>query len=77
MRKYEIRFNKTRGQPNRGTINHVWRVFEDGKEYLAKYVKIQVPSWSEMDQNGLDYNISCYGKMLWFNDTDTAVIVNE
>ena len=77
MNEYKIRFNKTRGQPNRGSINHVWRVFENNNEILAKHVRIQVPSWSEMDENGHDYNIVCRGRLLWYNDTDTAVIVNE
>lgn len=76
MNKYSIRFNKSRGQPGRGSINHVWRVFENGREIIAKNVKIEVKSWTEIDDNGQDYNIVCYGKMLWFNDTDTAVIIN-
>lgn len=74
MNKYLIRFNKSRGQPGRGSIDHVWRVFENDKEYLAKHVRIEVPSWSEV--SGPDWNIACRGKMLWFNDTDTAVILN-
>ena len=72
MNKYLIRFNKSRGQPGRGTEEHVWRVFENGTERLAKHVRIQVPSWSESD--GPDWNIACQGNMLFFNDTDTAVI---
>jgi len=47
MPKYLIRFNKTRGQAGRGTMDHAWRVFEDGKEYIFKHVKINVPSESE------------------------------
>lgn len=77
MNLYKIRFNKTRGQPDRGTINHVWRVFDQEREYLAKHVNLQVPSWSEIDQNGQDYNIVCRGHMLWFNDTDTAIITSD
>ncbi len=77
MNVYKIRFNKTRGQPNRGSINHVWRVFENNNEILAKYVIIQVSSWSEIDENGYDYNIVCRGRLLWYNDTETAVIINE
>lgn len=76
MNKYSIRFNKSRGQPNRGSHLHVWRVFENSQEVLAKYVKINVNSWTELDQNGQDYNIVCYGKMTFFNDTDT-VVINE
>ena len=74
---YTIRFNKSRGQPGRGSMLHVWRVFENGQEILAKHVKITVNSWTEIDENGQDYNIVCYGKMLWFDDTDTVVIIDE
>ena len=48
MNKYHIRFNKTRGQPGRGSMEHVWRVFENGKkEYLVKHFKINVDSHDE------------------------------
>jgi len=70
--KYAIRFNKTRGQPGRGSLDHVWRVFEDGKEYLFKHVQINVPSYSEQD-NG-DWNIVCNGTMTIDRSTSTAVI---
>ena len=59
--KYHIRFNKTRGQQGRGTVDHVWRVFEGDKEYLVKHLDITVPVKSEKDKNGLDYNITCDG----------------
>jgi len=71
MNKYLIRFNKSKGQPGRGSDEHVWRVFENGREVLAKHVRIQVPSWSEAD--GPDWNMECTGMMLFFEDTDTAV----
>jgi hypothetical protein len=70
--KYAIRFNKTRGLPGRGTMDHVWRVFEDGKEYLLKNVQINAPSWSERD--GEDWNIACNGTMTIDRSTSTAVI---
>lgn len=73
--KYSIRFNKTRGQPGRGTIDHVWRVFEGDKEYLFKHVKINVPSFSERD--GEDWNIACYGKMTIDRSTSTAIIEDK
>lgn len=69
---YRIRFNKTRGQPGRGTIDHVWRVFENDKEFLFKNVKINTKSYSERD--GEDWNISCDGNMVIDRDTSTAVI---
>lgn len=72
MNQYLIRFNKTRGQPGRGSEEHAWRVFENGHEILARHVRIQVPSWSETD--GVDWNIACRGTMLFFGDTDTVVI---
>lgn len=70
--KYLIRFNKTRGQPGRGTLDHVWRVFEGEKEYLAKHVRIDVPSWSE--QSGEDWNIACEGRMEIDRETSTVWI---
>lgn len=72
MNKYLIRFNKTRGQPNRGTEDHVWRVFENDKEYLFKNVRIDVPSFSE--KSGGDWNIACHGIMTIDRNTSTAVI---
>ena len=72
MKQYLIRFNKNRGQPGRGSVDHVWRVFENGKEHLAKHVRIQVPSWSEA--SGSDWNIACNGHMLFFIDSETIVI---
>jgi len=70
--KYRIRFNKSRGQPGRGTEEHVWRVLQGNAEWLARYVILEVPSRSE--QEGPDWNIVCEGTMLYFDDTDTAVI---
>ena len=75
MNKYLIRFNKSRGQPGRGSVDHVWRVFENGKEHLAKHVRINARSWSEAD--GQDWNIACKGTMQFYNDTDTIVIIGE
>ena len=74
MNKYYIRFNKTRGQPGRGTIDHAWRVFENGKEYLFKNLDITVPVKSEKDENGVDYNIVCHGYLTIDRDTSTAEI---
>jgi len=72
MNKYLIRFNKSRGQPGRGSEEHAWRIFENGKEYLVRHVSIQTLSWSETD--GVDWNIACVGNMTLFEDTDTAII---
>jgi len=72
MNKYRIRFNKTRGGTGRGTLDHVWRVFENEKEYLFKHVQINVPSWSERDT--ADWNIVCEGNMTIDRETSTAII---
>jgi hypothetical protein len=72
MSHYLIRFNKSAGQPGRGSPEHVWRVFEDGREHLARHVRILVPCWSE--QSGPDWNMACNGRMIFYSDTDTAVI---
>jgi hypothetical protein len=74
MNTYRIRYNKTRGMPGRGTTEHVWRVFENDKEYLFKHFKINVPSYSEMDANGQDWNLCCQGTMTINRETSTAVI---
>ena len=71
---YRIRFNKTRGQAGRGTMDHVWRVFEGEKEYLVKNLDITVPVKSEKDSNGADYNIVCEGIMTLDRSTSTAAI---
>jgi len=77
MNTYQIRFNKNRGQVGRGTPDHVWRVFENGKEFLFKNLDITAPIKSEKDANGVDYNIVCQGRMIIDRDTSTAVISSE
>ena len=72
MNKYLIRFNKSRGQPGRGTEEHTWRVFENGKEYLFKHLNITAPVTDE--QTGEDFNICCYGHLTIDKETSTAVI---
>jgi hypothetical protein len=75
MMKYRIRFNKSRGNPGRGTREHVWRVFEEtDREYLFKNLDISVPIKSEREKNGDDYNIFCYGVLKIDRDTSTAII---
>lgn len=74
MNIYKIRFNKTRGQIGRGTIDHVWRVFENEKEFLFKNLDIAVPVKSKKDENGVDYNIVCYGYLEIDRNTSTAFI---
>ena len=73
MKKYLIRFNKSRGLEGRGTVDHVWRVFENQKEFLVKHIKINVPVWDEMSE-GPDWNIACEGTMILDRVTSTAII---
>jgi hypothetical protein len=77
MNTYQIRFNKSRGQAGRGTVDHVWRVFENGKEYLFKNLNITSPIKSEKDVNGIDYNIVCQGYLTIDKKTSTANIADE
>ena len=80
MNKYLIRFNKTRGQTGRGSKDHVWRVFENGKEFLFKHLKISVPCYDEIskDANGNeDWNIGCEGYMTIDRETSTAIITDR
>ena len=75
--KYRIRFNKNRGQEGRGTMDHVWRVFEEEKEYLFKHLDIQVPVQSEKELESEDWNITCNGILTINRDTSTAIIRNN
>lgn len=72
MSQFMIRFNKSRGLPNRGTSEHVWRVFEEQKEYLCKNVVINVPSYGA--QTGEDWSICCEGTMEIDRETSTITI---
>ena len=77
MNTYQIRFNKSRGQAGRGSMEHVWRVFENGKEFLFKNLDITAPIKSEKDANGVDYNIVCQGFMSIDRETSTARITAD
>ena len=74
MNRYRIRYNQSRGNPGRGSVEHVWRVFEGEKEYLFKNLDITVPVKSEKDKNGNDYNITCTGYLKADRETSTAII---
>lgn len=67
-----IRYNKNRGQPGRGTEEHVWRVFDGPKEYLVKNVNINVPSWGA--KTGEDWSICCEGSVVVDRETSTITI---
>jgi len=67
-----VRYNKTRGQPGRGSMDHVWRVFDNNKEYVVKNVRINVPSGGA--QTGEDFSICCEGVVTVDRETSTIVI---
>lgn len=67
-----IRFNKSRGLPGRGSADHVWRVFDDDKEYVLKNVQINVPSWGA--KTGEDWSICCEGTIRLDRETSTAIV---
>jgi hypothetical protein len=73
--KFKIRFNRSRGQPGRGTPEHVWRVFAGNKEYLAKHVILIVPSRSEKEERSDDWNMVCEGEMVIDRETATIKIL--
>ena len=77
MNTYQIRFNKSRGQAGRGSMDHVWRVFENGKEFLFKNLDITTPIKSEKDVNGVDYNIVCKGFLSIDRENSTACITAD
>jgi hypothetical protein len=58
-------------------MEHVWRIFENGKEYLFKNLNITAPIKSEKDANGIDYNIVCQGYLTIDKATSTANIAVE
>lgn len=68
-----VRYNKTKGQPGRGSIDHVWRVFDGPKEYIVKNVKINVHSWG--GKTGDDWSICCEGKVMVDKETSTVTII--
>lgn len=74
MNKYRIRFNKSRGQEGRGTMEHAWRVFEGDKEYIVKNFQLNVPSYGEKEDNSEDWNLVCYGSLTLDRETSTAII---
>jgi len=72
--KFRIRFNKSRGQPGRGTADHAWRVFAGDKEYLAKSVVLKGTVRSEKEEKSDDWNMVCHGSMEIDRETSTITI---
>jgi hypothetical protein len=55
-------------------MDHCWRVFENGKEFLFKNFQLNVPSQSEKEADSEDWNVVCQGVMTIDRETSTAVI---
>ena len=70
-----VRYNKSRGQPGRGSVDHAWRVFDNDKEYVVKNVQINVPSWGA--KTGEDWSICCNGKIHVDRVSSTVIISEE
>jgi hypothetical protein len=66
MNKYHIRFNHEHNSSGR-----VWRVFENGIEYFAEHIDIQVPLRDEITlENGVEkWNVTCQGYLKFENGT--------
>ena len=75
MSTFLIRFNKSRGQQGRGSVDHVWRVFQDGKEFLCKHVNIQIPLTDV--RTGDDWNLTGQGEMIIDKETSTIIIKGD
>ena len=75
MSTFLIRFNKSRGQQGRGSVDHVWRVFQDGKEFLCKHVNIQIPLTDV--KTGDDWSLTGQGEMIIDKETSTIIIKGE
>ena len=65
MNNYHIRYNTKHGESDL-----VWRVFENGKEYLVKNFQINVPIYGESTlENGIQkWNVCCHGTMKIIDD---------
>lgn len=60
MNKYHIRFNQ-----NHNGSGLVWRVFENGKEYLVEHIDIRVPICDAITvENDVEkWNVYCEGNL--------------
>jgi hypothetical protein len=58
-------------------MDHVWRVFENEKEYVFKHLDIRVPVLSKKEKTSEDWNIVCVGALTIDRETATAIIDNN
>lgn len=72
MNKYHVRFNTKHNDSKL-----VWRVFENGHEYLASDVRIVGETYTECTQEHgqTKWNIACQGRIVWIDTV--AVIVTD
>lgn len=75
--KIRVRFNKSRGQEGRGTIDHAWRVFVGNKEYLAKNVVFTIPCRSDKECCSDDWNMVAHGQIQIDRETSTIIVLAE
>ena len=74
MNKYHIRFN----HQHNGS-GFVWRVFENGVEYLTKQIIINAPTHGEttIEDGVTKWNICCEGTMeVITNDSCNMIIIS-
>jgi hypothetical protein len=65
MNKYYIRYNTKHGDSNL-----IWRVFENGSEFLVRNIDIRVPVFGEstVEHDIVKWNIACTGNMTIVDD---------
>jgi hypothetical protein len=70
MNKYHVRFNT---KHNGSEL--VWRVFENGIEYLATDVRIIGETFTETtkEYGETKWNIACFGRLVWVDKVATIV----
>jgi hypothetical protein len=73
--KIKVRFNRSRGQEGRGTVDHVWRVFAGSKEYIVKNIVFTVPCYGEREGDSEDWNMVAEGNLHIDRENSTIVVV--
>jgi hypothetical protein len=70
MNTYHIRYNTKHGESDL-----VWRIFENGQEYLVKSFQILVPVYGESTvEHGVQkWNVACQGHM---TITDNVAVIS-
>jgi len=62
-------------------VDHVWRVFENDREFLFKHFRIEgvtvVDTVTGAGEGADNWNVACQGYMTIDRDTSTAVITAQ